>query len=247
MKDHLNSFKRPVALVTGGSSFLGRSISLKFAQKGFDLALHYQSSKVETARLANELEGLGARILMVRADLRKAGQAGVAVQKAVKTFKRLDLLINNASLFYPTPLSDHRIAPWLDLFNVNLFSPYVLSQSAYPWLAKTRGSIVNLTDIYGEHPVLRDYAGYCASKSALMTMTRFCAKEMGPSVRVNAVSPGAIFIPKNYSRKKRTELLNRSALKRQGKAEDIAEAVYFLATQPFITGQILKVDGGRFI
>lgn len=246
MKKTSDGKTKPVVLVTGGASFLGRAISLRLAEGGFDLVLHYQNSREKTEALAQETRRLGAETLLVKADLRKAGQAPLLVRRAGRHFKRLDLLVNNASLFSPTPLSDGTPGPWLELFNVNLFAPYFLSRAAFPWLKKAGGSIVNMTDIYGENPALKDYSAYCASKSALMTLTRFLARELGPRVRVNAVSPGAIFIPKGYSRKKRNDLLNRSALRRQGTPEDIAEAVYFLASQSFVTGQILKVDGGRF-
>lgn len=237
---------KPVVLITGGASFLGRAVCRKFAQEGFDLVLHYQTSQGKARELARELFSLGAEVWLVKADLRKVKQVSSLITGAEKKFKRLDLLVNNASLFYPTPFTSRQLAPWLDLFNVNLFSPYFLSQAAFPLLKKTSGSIVNITDIYGENPILKDYSAYCVSKSGLITLTRILARELGPKVRVNAVSPGAIFIPKSYSQKQRNELLNRSALKRQGTPEDIAEAVYFLATQSFITGQVLKVDGGRF-
>lgn len=239
-------YSKPVALVTGGASFLGRTIGLKLAHKGFDLVLHYQNSLSKTKKFAEEVRQLGTKTLVVKADLRKVEHVPVLIHAVIKSFKRLDLLINNASLFYPTPLSSARPSQWQELFNVNVFSPYFLSRAAAPHLRKTHGCIINLTDIYGENPILKDYAAYCASKSGLITITKVLARELGPSIRVNGVSPGAIFIPKTYSKKQRKELIERSALKRQGTPADIVEAVYFLATQPFITGQILKVDGGRF-
>src|SRR5258708_5137027 len=120
---------RPVALVTGGASFLGKAISRKLARGGFDLALHYQSSVNKTKKFAEEIRRLGARVLVVKADLRKVEQAPSLVQKFLKMFGRLDLLVNNASLFYPTPLSKTTPSQWLELFNVNLFSPFFLSRS----------------------------------------------------------------------------------------------------------------------
>ena len=237
---------RPVALVTGGASFLGRAISLKLAREGFDLALHYQSSANKTKKFAEEVKGFGAEVLVFKTDLRQVQQVSSLTQRVFKKFKRLDLLINNASLFYPTPLSKTVPSQWMELFNVNLFAPYFLSRAANPLLKITHGCIINITDIYGENPILKDYSAYCASKAGLITTTKILAKELGPLVRVNAVSPVAIYIPKTYSRKQRKELINRSALKRQGTPEEIAEAVYFLSTHRFITGQVLKVDGGRF-
>lgn len=247
MREHLRDSSRPVALITGGASYLGRSISRKLAEEGFRVVLHYQNSREKTKELAEEIGHSGGEVLIVKADLRKVERAPVLIRSTIRAFKRLDLLVNNASLFFPTPLSSSRPDQWRELFQVNLFSPYFLSRAAGPWLKKHNGCIVNMTDIYAENPVLRDHSGYAASKAALVNLTRSLAKEMGPDVRVNAVSPGAIFIPKKFNRREREALIARSALKRQGTPEDIAQAVHFLATQKFITGQVLKVDGGRFL
>jgi pteridine reductase len=247
MKKESMVHKGRVALVTGGASFLGAAISRKLAAEGFQLILHYQNSFGKTKKIADELKSLGSKVMMFRADLRKVEQAPALIRSTIQAFKRLDLLINNASLFTKTPISITRPEQWRELFDVNLFSPFFLSRAAKPWLQKAHGCIVNMTDIYAEKPILRDHSGYSASKAALVNLTQSLAREMGPGVRVNAVSPGAIFIPENYDRKKREALIGRSALKRKGTPEDIAEAVYFLATQRFITGQTLKVDGGRFL
>lgn len=238
---------KPVALVTGAASFLGNSISFKLAKEGFDLVLHYQSSARKAKQLAAEIRKFGVQVLLLRGDLRRVETAVSLVRQTIKVFKRLDLLVNNASLFYPTPIKTTKPHQWLELFQVNSFSPYFLSRAAAPWLKKGKGSIVNLTDIYGEYPILKGYDAYCASKSALITLTKILARELGPEVRVNAVSPGAIFIPKDYSLQQKKALLDHSALKRQGTPEDIAAAVFFLASQNFVTGQVLKVDGGRFL
>jgi len=244
-KSHRHS--GPVALVTGGASFLGRVISLHLARKGFHLILHYQKSAAEAKRVAVEAEQWGVRAVVVKADLSDVRKIPILTKAIRGPFNRLDLLVNNASLFYPTPFSTARPAQWQELFNLNLFAPYFLSRAAAPWLKKNSGSIVNLTDIYGENPILKGYDAYCASKAGLIAVTKMLARELGPDIRVNAVSPGAIFIPRSYSAQKRKALIARSALKKQGTPEDIAEAVHFLATQSFITGQVLKVDGGRFL
>jgi len=237
----------PAALVTGGASFLGRAISLKLAGEGFKVALHCQSSLDKTKKLAAEISSFGGESFVVQADLRKPEQAGVLVQKVVTKFKGLDLLVNNASLFSPTPFETATPSQWREIFNINLFSPYFLGRGAAPALKKSGGTIVNLTDIYGEHPILKDHSAYCASKAGLICVTKMLARELGPEIRVNAVSPGAIFIPKTYSPSRKKELIRRSALKRQGTPEEIAEAVYFLSGHKFMTGQVLNVDGGRFV
>jgi pteridine reductase len=238
---------KPTVLVTGGASFLGCSISLKFAREGFDLLLHYQNSASKARQLAFQIERSGGRAFLVKADLKNPQKSSAHLLGAVKKFGRLDVLINNASIFKPIPLRTADVHSWEETFRVNVFSPYILCRAAFPWLKKAHGCVVNLTDIYGEHPVLKDHAAYSASKAALIVLTRRLAFEMGPLVRVNAVSPGAIRIPSHWETSRRKGLIEKSALKKQGKPEDIAEAVYFLATQNFITGQVLNVDGGRFL
>lgn len=235
-----------MALVTGASSFLGRAITLKLAERGFDLALLFQNSREKTKRLSVELERHGAKTLLVKADLRESKNAAAVIQEVVKSFKRLDVLINNASLFYPTPLAKGKASQWREIFEVNLISPYFLARAAAPWLKKNTGCVINLSDIYGENPRLKNHSAYCVSKAGLNAMTRVLAGELGPEIRVNSVSPGAIFIPNKFSQKRRRELIDRSVLKRQGKPGDISEAVFFLASNNFITGQNLNVDGGRF-
>jgi pteridine reductase len=243
----LKPSSKPVVLVTGGASFLGRSISLKFVREGFALALHYHRSANQARQLALEITRRGGKAFPVKADLKDPQKAPALVRQAVEAFGRLDVLVNNASVFKPTPFTTAGTDLWEETFRVNVFSPYFLCRAAAPWLKKVRGCVVNLTDIYGEHLLLKDHPAYVASKAALIASTRHLALELGPSVRVNAVSPGAIRIPPHFSTKHHQELLKRSALKRQGKPEDVAEAVYFLATQGFVTGQILNVDGGRIL
>lgn len=235
-----------VVLVTGSASFLGGAICEKFALEGFWIALHYRHSKKETLELALELEKTGARAKLFQADLEKEKQASTLIQKVTKTFGRLDVLVNNASLFSPTT-QPAQYDLWTKIFATNLFAPYSLARLAAPWLKKASGSVVNLTDIYGENPILKDHAAYSASKAALLNVTRTLAAELGPEIRVNGVSPGAFFIPKNYDKKRIQSLLSKSALKRKGEPHELAEAVYFMASHPFITGQVLKVDGGRFL
>lgn len=238
--------KRPVVLVTGSASFLGKAICHKFAAEGFDLSLHYRNSRNETLGLARELRGSGANVDILKADLGMEKDVRNLVSKTVGVFGRLDVLVNNASLF----LSDPPSPGYRDrhtLFAANVFAPLFLTEKAAPYLKRTKGSVVNLTDIYGENPILKGYKAYNSSKAALINLTRSLAGELGPEVRVNAVSPGAFFIPKTYDKKKAESLLVKSALKRKGKPEELAEAVYFMASHPFITGQVLKVDGGRFL
>jgi len=242
----VTTMKRPVALVTGSSSFLGRAICLKLAKKGFSLVLHYQSSGDKVLGLREEIERLGSKTKLIRVNFRKLGSIPRAIEGALRETKRLDLLVNNASIFEPTDPREKSLRGWCETFSVNLHAPYLLSLCAVPWLRKSKGCIINLTDLYGEFPGLKHHSAYCASKAGLINLTRTLAREWGPEVRVNAVSPGAIFLPKGMGRHKRRELILKSALQRQGTPEEVAEAVHFMASDQFVNGQVLRVDGGRF-
>jgi pteridine reductase len=212
------------------------------------LILHYGGALKKTQQLETELKSAGADIVVLQADFRNQIETKRIVKKIIKSFGRLDLIVNNASLFKPTPYSHQFILKgWTEIFNINLFSPFVLCQEAYPWLRKVGGSVVNIGDIYGEHPLLKNHSAYCLSKGGVITLTKFLAAEWAPEVRVNAVAPGVISFPRKYSFQQREKLLKKSLLKRGGRPEDIANAVLFLAQNNFITGQILNVDGGRFI
>ncbi|HJT25426.1 MAG TPA: SDR family oxidoreductase [bacterium] len=237
----------PVALVTGATSNLGTAICRKLAEEGFRLILHYGKSREKARLLQREVGFKGADSFLLQADLSKPVKFHSHIYKPFRQWGRLDLLVNNASTFKPTPLSKANWKDWRDLFNINSMAPCALAVAARPWLEKSRGSIVNIGDIYGELPILKDHAAYCASKAALLFLTKYLAVEFAPQIRVNAVSPGVITFPQKYGKQKQEKLIQRSALKRQGTPEEIAQAVWFLASNRFITGQVLKVDGGRFI
>jgi pteridine reductase len=236
-----------VALVTGAASTLGSAISLKMAEQGMRIALHYGKSLKKTRQLQKLLTSLGTETILIKADLSKPPQIHSVVRQLVRQWGRLDVLVNNASVFKPTPLVEENWPEWEKVMKVNSISPCLLAASAKPHLQRSKGCIVNITDIYGEMPALKNHGAYSASKAALLFLTKYLAVEWAPDIRVNAVSPGVISFPGNYSISQRRRLIQKTALKREGKPEEIAEAVWFLASNRFITGQILKVDGGRFI
>lgn len=247
MKKKFLLSSKPTALITGAASSLGSTISRKLTAEGFNVALHFGKSKSKTLILKQELESKGGEVLLVHANLADPSQSNQLVRKVVGCWGRLDLVVNSASIFEPTVLSTKDFKKWNHILNVNTFSPVSMAIAAKPWLEKHQGSVVNITDIYGEFPVLKDHAAYSASKAALIFLTKYLALALGEKIRVNAVSPGVITFPKHYSQGQRKKLAAKSALKRQGTPDEIADAVWFLASNHFVTGQILRVDGGRFI
>jgi len=247
MSNEIKNKITPVALITGGSSPIGKAISLKLAARGMRLILQYHQSVSRTKGFIKELENSGCEIIGVRADLRKPVQSTGVIKKTVEKWGRLDLLVNNASVFKPTLSKDFLIKDWTETLNVNLISPAFLCSMAGNYLKKTKGCIINMVDIYGESPILNNFSAYCVSKSALISFTKYMAMELSPKVRVNGIAPGIISFPTSYSPARKRKLMERTLLKRPGSPEDIANTVIFLASDHYMTGQILRVDGGRFI
>ena len=237
---------KPIVLVTGGASSLGSAISRRLASEGFNIALHYGKSKAKSLDLKRELESKGIEVILVQANLSDPGQSLKLVRRVISYWGRLDVVVNNASLFEPTELTTNAWKKWHEIFNINTFSPVSLAIAAQPWLEKKQGCVVNITDIYGEFPILKEHAAYSASKASLIFLTRYLALALGEKVRVNAVSPGVITFPPHYSARQRKKLVAKAALKRQGSPAEIADAVWFLISNHFVTGQVLNVDGGRF-
>lgn len=239
--------ERPVVLVTGAARRVGRVIAKTLHEAGFDLVLHYRQSRGEAEQLAAALEVQRAdSTLLLAADLAQTAELPKLVLRAVQRFGRLDGLVNNASAFYATPVGDSTEAQWDELFASNAKAPYFLSQAAAPHLRVARGAIVNLVDIYAERPLAR-HTIYCMAKASLAMMTRSLARELAPDVRVNGIAPGAVLWPeagKTYT--DQSDLVMRTPLKRAGAPEDVAGAVlYLLRDAGFVTGEILRVDGGR--
>ncbi|NLC59875.1 MAG: pteridine reductase [Gammaproteobacteria bacterium] len=238
---------RPVALVTGAAKRIGATIARRLHADGYDLALHYRSSKAEMDALVAELESTRAgSTLALQAELAEFDRLPELVAKTVGHFGRLDGLVNNASAYYATPIGEATPSQWDELFASNARAPFFLAQAAAPHLARQRGAIVNIVDIYAERP-LRGHAVYCMAKAALAMATKALALELGPGVRVNGVAPGNVLWSENPVKAETLEtVLERTALQRQGEPGDIAEAVaWLLHGNRYVTGQILAVDGGR--
>jgi pteridine reductase len=236
-------------LVTGAARRVGAVIAAAFHAAGARVAIHYRHSKADAVALAERLNAL-------RADSARAFQADLAdpaaceplVAAVLRAFGRLDVLVNNASTFYPTPVGQITPDQFDDLVGSNLRAPLFLSQAAAPELAKREGLILNLADIHGLRP-LREHAVYSAAKAGLVMLTRSLARELGPAIRVNAVAPGPVLWPEQgVDPALRERIVARTALKRPGSPEDVAKAALFFATAaPFVTGEVLAVDGGRLV
>jgi pteridine reductase len=236
-----------VALVTGAARRIGAAIARRLHAAGASVVIHYRGAEAEAAKLEAELNAARAgSALKLKAELLAPIAPRALVGGAVDRFGRLDLLVNNASAFYPTALGGIEPAHWDDLVGSNLKAPMFLSQEAAPRLAKAHGAIVNVVDIHAERP-LAGYAVYSIAKAGLAALTRSLALELAPAVRVNGVAPGAIAWPEDgqFDPAERSRIVATTPLGRIGSPEDIAQAVEFLACAPFVTGQILAVDGGR--
>ena len=245
----MTSLQDKVVLITGGSRRLGARMARTLHQFGMRVVIHYRNSAEDAEALRAELcEKRPDSVVLIRGDLTEIAKVKNLVRQCASELGRLDVLINNASAFFPTPLKTTTEEQWQLLMDTNLKAPYFLSQAAAPYLKKTKGCIVNITDIYaqrsfGEHPV------YVASKAGLLSLTRSLALELGPDVRVNAVAPGAIMWPDNgIDDLSKQRMVSGTPLKSIGNADDIAQAVKFLiADAAFITGEVINVDGGRSV
>jgi pteridine reductase len=239
---------RKVALITGAARRIGAVIARRLHAAGFDVALHFRHSRHDADALVAELERARPRsALALEADLGDVDALAPLVAETIDRFGALDALVNNASAFYPTPVADATPAQWDELFAANARAPFFLAQAAAPHLAKRDGAIVNLVDIYAEAP-LADHAIYSMTKAALVAMTKALARDLAPHVRVNGVAPGAVLWPESgKSDADRDALIVRTPLRRVGSPDDVASAVAWLVAAPFVTGEIVRVDGGRHL
>ena len=247
MTNTQHSLNSKVALITGGAKRIGAAIAPTLHNAGMDLVVHFRHSAADAQSLADELNDIRPNsVVLAEGDLENSEDCATLAQQAIDAFGRMDALINNASAFFPTPIGEVTNNHWETLMGVNLKAPFFLSQACAKALASTQGVINNLTDIYAERP-LPNHPVYSASKAGLVALTRSLAQELGPNVRVNAIAPGAIIWPESGdSEENQNEILRRTPLGRLGKPRDIAGTVMFLLRDaPFITGQIINVDGGR--
>jgi pteridine reductase len=237
-----------VLLITGGARRVGAAIVRRLHGAGARVLLHYRDSAADASALAGELNAARpGSVAIEAADLLHAEAPERLVAAALHAFGRLDILINNASTFYPTAVGEITPAHWDDLLGTNLKAPLFLAQAAAPSLGSARGLIINIVDIHALRPLKR-HPVYSVAKAGLVMLTKSLARELGPQVRVNGIAPGPVMWPQRVDDALKAEIIAKTALKRHGTPEDIARTALFLATDaPYITGQIIAVDGGRSI
>jgi len=238
-----------VVLITGGARRVGAVMARHLHAQNMRIIIHYRSSAADAKKLCDELNQKRAdSAAMIAADLNDTKALAPLIHHASKIWGQLDVLINNASSFYPTPLGEVTEQQWDDLLASNLKGPFFLSQTAAPLLMKQKGCIINMVDIRANKP-LKDFSAYCIAKAGLLMMTKALAKELAPDVRVNGIAPGVVLWPDDENEvdeATRKKILSRTPLKRAGTPEDIANTAAFLINHAdYITGQIIAVDGGR--
>lgn len=234
-------------LITGAARRVGAVIARTLHAAGANLVVHYRSSEQDANALIGAMNAeRTASAIALKGDLLEREQLPRLVADALAAFGRLDVLINNASTFYPTPIGEITEAHWQDLLGTNLAAPLFLSQAAAPALRAAHGLILNLVDIHGQRP-LRRHTTYSIAKAGLVMLTRSLARELAPEVRVNGIAPGPVMWPVGgVDEQRKAEIVARTQLKRLGSPQDIALAArYFAVDAPYVTGQILAVDGGR--
>ena len=246
---HPDSLEGRWALVTGAAKRIGAVISAALHEAGANIAVHYLNSGEDAEQLASQLNQTRSNsALTVRGDLKNTADLEQMIDQLTKRTGGLDILVNNASSFYPTPLESTTEEHWDDLLGTNLKAPLFLSKISLPYLKKNNGVIINIVDVHAQRP-LKNHSVYGSAKAGLAMLTRSLAKDLGPDVRVNGVSPGAILWPESgISERVKKNILGQVPLGRPGAPADIAAAVVFLVRDaPYITGEIIAVDGGRSV
>ncbi|MFQ5468760.1 MAG: pteridine reductase [Gammaproteobacteria bacterium] len=241
------SLEGKVVLITGAARRVGSVIARCLHQEGVRLALHYNQSESDAQELQQELNAARPdSVVLIQCNILQEKMLSTMINNAIKAWGRLDILINNASTFYPTQIGSVTSAQWEDLMGSNLKAPFFLSQAAVPYLRQTNGCIVNIVDIHGTKP-LKSHPVYSIAKAGLVMLTKSLARELGPEIRVNAVAPGAILWPENdIDEVTKQRIISRTLLKRQGTPDDIARAILFLIRDAdYVSGEIITVDGGR--
>jgi len=238
--------KIKTVLITGGAKRIGLAVAKYLHQYGFNIIITYNKSKNDAGKVLSILNNNRPNsCAIIQTNFSTIKSYNSLYNKALKVFGRIDVLINNASKFYPTKIDTVNDKNWTDIINTNLKTPLFLSKLFFPELKKRKGSIINIIDIH-VNPPLKNHIIYNLSKAGLLALTQSLAKDLAPSVRVNGISPGAIMWPESINKKRKKEIISKIALQRIGDPDDIAKTILFLITNGnYITGQNINVDGGR--
>ncbi len=226
---------------------MGREIALKLAGKGANILLHYNASKSEALETSKTIQSLGARCQLFQADLAKSGDIQKMAEEIYSRVHSVEILVNSASLFYKTPFASVAESDWDALIDANLKGPFLLSHEIGLRMKQNKGGkIINIADWSGARPY-RDYTPYCVSKGGLITLTKALARDLAPEIQANAVAPGPVLLPPDFSEEEKKAVIQKTVLGRIGSPSDVANAVVFLVENDFINGTVLVVDGGRSI
>lgn len=243
---HTMSLHDKTALVTGGARRLGRAIALALGRAGMRVAIHYHASASAAEQVLAELRATGASAIAIPGDLSRSTDCERVVDEALAQWGGLDLLVNNAGIWGPTPVGSVTEEQWDELLHTNLRSMFFVAQRAADALRASRGSIVNIADVGVERP-WRNHTPYLVSKGGVIALTRALAKDLAPEVRVNAVAPGPVLLPDDWSAEQQEQVARTTLLRRVGSPDDIAGAVLYLAQAGYVTGVTLPVDGGYLL
>jgi len=235
-----------VALVTGAGRRVGRAIAVALGARAMRVVVHYNGSREGADETAQAIEQSGGRAIVVQADLSDPGATDALIERVLAEYGVLDALVNSAAIMLRTPVGEVSVAEWDSMFAINVRAPFLLSQRAAPALARAHGSIVNIADL-AAFETWPAYVPHGMTKAAIVQMTRALAHALAPDVRVNAVAPGVVMLPEGWNPEDGERLRRTTPLARLGSAEDVAQAVVYLLEAGYVTGEVIRVDGGRHI
>ena len=240
--------EKRVVLVTGGAKRIGRSLALALARRGARVVVNYRYSSEDAEAAVREILALGGEALAVPGDVSKASEVDRMVHAAVERFGRIDVLVNNAAVYFKTPFAQLTEADWDLTFGINLKGTFLCARAVAPgMLERGEGKIINFADWAGMRPY-RDYLPYCVSKAGVVALTQALAQELAPAVQVNCIAPGPILLPEDVDEDEREKIIRATPLQRLGSPEDVIQTVlYLIEGTDFVTGGTYLVDGGRFI
>jgi pteridine reductase len=236
--------KGTAALVTGGAHRVGKAIALALGRAGANVAIHYHRSAVPAKATLAELRALEVEATAIHGDLAVVAEVERVVDEAIARWSRLDLLVNSAGIWGTDPIGSVTEARWAELLDINLRTAFFAAQRAAPALRAAHGAIVNIADVGALRP-WRNHTPYLVSKGGLLTLTEALAKDLAPEIRVNAIAPGPVLLPNDWTAEQAERAARSVLLRRLGRAEDVAQAVIYLASADYVTGVILPVDGGQ--